>query len=92
MDKAIVKKTGEIVDIKDQFSLRYVSFSIDFSDFENVETIKLPESESTYTHGESSGKVGTYYLTIDGRKFHEDDVVVGLDEIREYKLKNNLEI
>ena len=89
MDKAIVKKTGEIVDIKDQFSLRYVSFSIDF---ENVETIKLPESESTYTHGESSGKVGTYYLAIDGRKFHEDDVVVGLDEIREYKLKNNLEI
>jgi hypothetical protein len=88
-NKAIVKKTGEIVDIKDQFSLRYVSFSIDF---ENVETIKLPESESTYTHGESSGKVGTYYLTIDGRKFHEDDVVVGLDEIREYKLKNNLEI
>lgn len=89
MDKAIVKKTGEIVDIKDQFSLRYVSFSIDF---ENVETIKLPESESTYTHSESSGKVGEYYLTTDGRKFHEDDIVVGLDEIREYKLKNNLEI
>jgi hypothetical protein len=88
MSKALIKKTGEIVDIQDQWSLRYVSFSIDF---ENVETMKLPES-STYTHSESSGKVGYYYLTTDGRKFHEDDVVVGLDEIREYKIKNNLEI
>lgn len=54
MLKGLIKKTGELVDIEEQWSLRYVSFSIDF---ENVETIKLPESESTYTHGESSDKL-----------------------------------
>jgi len=87
-NKALIKETNEMVDIEYRSSLRYVSFSLDF---ENVETIKLPES-ATYINNESSDKVGVYYLTIDGRKFHEDDVIVGLSEIREYKLKNNLEI
>lgn len=88
MKKALVKETGQIIDIEDRWSVHYVSFSLDF---ENVETIKLPEM-LTYTHGESSGKEGQYYLTSDGQKLHEDDVIVGLDEIREYKIKNNLEI
>ena len=88
MKKALVKETGKIIDIEDRWSFRYVSFSLDF---ENVETIKLPEM-LTYTYGESSGKEGQYYLTSDGQKFHEDDVIVALDEIREYKIKNNLEI
>lgn len=69
----------------------YIYLQRKLLNFENLETIKPPEM-LTYTHGESSGKEGQYYLTSDGQKFHEDDVIVGLDEIREYKIKNNLEI
>ena len=48
----------------------------------------------TFVHSgnNESDREGKYYTCDNGEVYHEDDIVVGLYEIREYKLKNNLEI
>lgn len=48
----------------------------------------------TFVHSgnDESVREGKYYTCGNGEVYHEDDIVVELDEIREYKIKNNLEI
>ena len=83
-DKALVKETGEIQEIKSEYEVQYItaSFTFDLSD-EKAETIK----EMTLVHDSEPQEEGMHYTLSDGKVYHEKDVVVGMDNIREEKLK-----
>ena len=83
-DKALVKETGEIQEIKSEYKVQYItmSFNFDLSD-EQAETIK----EMTLVHDSEPQEEGMHYTLSDGKVYHEKDVVVGVDNIREEKLK-----
>lgn len=93
MSKALIKKTGEILDVKSKFQKMTLKIDIDnFPDdlkeslkgFENEVWIKT-DTEGCYQLKEDKG---TYYILSDGNKYYENEVVTGTDNIREYKLKN----
>jgi len=89
----LVKKTGEILTTANNgFEIKYMSFSFKF-DLEDGVKDKI-EEKTTYTHPglSKTDREGKYYTGDNGETYHESEVVVGLDEIREYKIKNNLEI
>jgi hypothetical protein len=91
--KMLVKKTGEILTTANNgFEIKYMSFSFKF-DLEDGVKDKM-EEKTTYTHPglSKTDREGKYYTGDNGETYHESEVVVGLDEIREYKIKNNLEI
>jgi len=98
----LVKETGEILTTTNNgFEIKHMSFSFEF-DLEDVVKDKIEEelveqrtlSTFTFTHpGDSkTDQEGKYYTGDNGETYHESEVVVGLDEIREYKLKNNLDL
>ncbi len=90
--KALVKKTGDCVNIQNEFQVKYMSFSFEF-DLEDSVKNKIKE-KNTFTHNSDSktDREGKYYICDNGETYHESEVIAGLDEIREYKLKNNLDI
>jgi hypothetical protein len=86
--KMLVKETGEILTTTNNgFEIKHMSFSFEF-------VVKDKIEELTFTHpGDSkTDQEGKYYIGDNGETYHESEVVVGLDEIREYKLKNNLDL
>jgi hypothetical protein len=97
MKQVLIKKTGEIFDIVSEYSMMKLSLElpIDFPDKENFKK----EITETWTHsGLDQVKMKTgkdkedYYVLSNGETYEVDDLAVGLDEIRDWKLKNNLNI
>lgn len=91
INKILVKKTGDVFDIEtnNAFEIRHMSFSFEFDIDDKVKD----EIEEKITFKNPPGSIktnrrGKYYTCVNGEVYHEDDVVVGLDEIREYKIKN----
>lgn len=74
--KALLKESGNIVDVSDEFIV--VNYLISF---------KLGTLEIANDVNDIPYKEGAYYK-IGGKEYHENDVVIGLDNIRAYKLKN----
>lgn len=67
MTKALVKKTGETLDVKSMWKSVTVSFDFTFStDDINVDEVELS----------------------DGKTYKKSDLVIGMDNIRDYKIKN----
>lgn len=89
--KLIVKETGELINIKNEFQIKHMSFSFEF-DLEDVVKDKIEELTFTHPGDSKTDQEGKYYTGDNGETYHESEVVVGLDEIREYKLKNNLDL
>jgi len=83
-DKALIKETGEIKDVKSEYQVAYItaSFTFDLSD-EQMSEIK----EMTFVHDSEPQEEGKHYTLSDGKTYHEKDIVVGVDNIREEKLK-----
>lgn len=97
MKQALIKKTGEIFDIVSEYSMMKLSIELPFDlpDKENFEK----EITETWTHsGTDQFKMTTekdkedYYVLSNGETYEVDDLVLGLDEIRDWKLKNGLNI
>lgn len=89
-NKAIVKKTGETVNVLNEFRIMHMSFSFEFDLGDKVKDYL----EETFVHpgnGESD-REGNYYTCDNNETYHESEVIVGLDEIREYKIKRNLDL
>lgn len=83
-DKALVKETGETKEVKDKYSVKYITMSFNFElDDKQMEDIK----EMTFVHDSEPKEEGDYYTLDDGKTYHEKDVIVGTDEIRDHKLK-----
>ena len=92
MDKKIlVKKTGDILTTSNnELQIKIMNFEFDLE--YNIKD-KI-ENKITFTHpGDSkTNREGKCYIGENGNIYHESEVIVGLDEIREYKIENNLEI
>ena len=94
--KALIKKTGEIFDVVSEYSMMKMTFElpIDFTDKKKFEK----EIIETWTHTNSEFKMTTgkdreeYYVLSNGETYEVDELAIGLDEIRDWKLKNNLNI
>lgn len=85
MDKALVIKTGEILDVKGYYKTMQISIELpedlaeslkgtldNWSDYLAVNTGKMEDCE--------------YYTLSDGNKYNKDEVIAGSDNIRDYKL------
>jgi hypothetical protein len=79
-DKALVKETGEIKDIETQYTISTIKVKLKFDIADN-------EVSTTFTKDSNIGKEGTYYVLSDNEAYHEDNLIVGQDNIREEKLK-----
>jgi len=83
-DKALVKETGEIKEVESKYSVQYITMSFNFElDDKQMEDIK----EMTFVHDSEPQEEGDYYTLDDGKIYHQKDVIVGTDEIRDHKLK-----
>lgn len=72
-EKALIKETGQILDIKENWMKSYVTSSFRFDDLETKEF----KNES----------LGRFYVLSDGIEYPEDKLIIGTDNIREFKLK-----
>ena len=96
MKKALIKKSGEILDVVSEYSMvqMEINFPLDFP----LELSDKIKSEWTFATEDSKLKMKTnkqredYYTLSDGETYEIDELVVGLEEIREWKINNNLEI
>jgi hypothetical protein len=82
MRKALVKKTGELLDVK---SIRKeVTISIEFPKDLDIDvkeqTYNLKLDNDMYTDGDVE--------LSDGNLYKRKDLIVGLEDIRDYKIKN----
>ncbi len=86
-DKAIVKETGELLQVESQYSVKYMTMSFNFDmDEQQSENLK----EMTFVHDSEPQEEGEYYTLDDGKTYHEKDVIVGKEEIRDSKLNSLL--
>lgn len=74
--KALVKNTGEILDIKSKYLVSPITISINLDE---ADLSKL-ENKTEITK--------TYFILSDKKKYNEDDIVVGIDNIRDYRIDN----
>ena len=100
MKKALIRETGEILDIKQKYQKMNLSFNLDFVDSLNMSDDdknnlkKLSTSEEVWINSSfdqynvKSKEGGTYYILSDDNKYFEEELVVGMDNIRDWKLKN----
>jgi hypothetical protein len=72
-EKALIKKTSEVLDIEDIFMKSYVTSSFSFDDLETKEF--------------NNKSLGKFYVLSDGIEYPEDELIIGTDNIREFKLK-----
>ena len=66
MKKALIKKTGELFDVKIEYK---------WSKGKGLTKVTSKEKED-------------YYVLSNGITYIHDDIILGIDEIREWKLKN----
>jgi hypothetical protein len=84
MSKALIKDTQQILNIENEYGVFYtqVSFEIKLDDGPLLES--LTESQK-FTHS-TKKQEGNWFLLSDGKEYHQDELVVGQEEIREYQL------
>jgi hypothetical protein len=88
--QAIVKETGELLKIKSHWIVKKMTFSIDMPDdmdFDIKEKFEkyLGEFEIKETNPKEH-KDGDHYVLSDGKEYMGEELVVGLDNIRDYKI------
>lgn len=97
MKQALIKKTGEIFDVISEYSLMKMSFSFTF-DFPDNEDFEKKVNENLIHDGLDQVKISTgrdkedFYELSNNITYSFDEIVIGLDDIRNWKLENNLNI
>ena len=94
MKQALIKKTGDIYDVANEYSLMSIQISLPI-DLEPTVKEKLEKdfSQVWTSIGVKTGKEKEdYYVLSNGETYEGDELVVGLDEIRNWKIENNLNI
>lgn len=82
--KGLVKNTGEIFDIESRYLFSPITININLDE-------ALKEDLSKCEKKAESTKPVTYFILSNKKKYHEDDIVVGIDNIRDYRI-NDLRI
>ena len=85
--KALVKDTEQIFDIESEYQVRYMPIDKFFPNEKDKGLFKIMFDNSSYSFnkGKKNQKEGIYYR-LNGKSHHEDCLIVGEDNIREYKL------
>lgn len=99
MKEVLVIETGELLDIKFHYKMMKFEFELpkDFinkSENQTVETWVKHDSKGNIHSGSMDSKNEKdipYYILSDGNKYLEKELIVGLDNIREYRIKNIIE-
>ena len=80
-DKIIIKETGEEDVIQNAYGLitYHMSFEMDWDEDFDI------KDDLHFTYGDSK-KEGWYYTIKNGKEYHEDKLIVGRDNIRDYKI------
>lgn len=97
MWQAYVIETGETLDIKFQHKMMKFTFELPpgLECKENLTTeswVKFGPDNSIHGGSEDTNdKKEPYYILSDGNKYYENQLIIGLDNIREYKIKNIIE-
>ncbi len=83
-EKALVVKSGEIHSIESERQVMNMelSLSLDTDIDTSDETIHFINDSKSYE------KEGKYYHLDNGLAYHESELIIGIDNIRDYKLKN----
>jgi hypothetical protein len=104
-EKALILKTGEIFDVESSYIIAtmQVSFELEEALIKEVEehvsnSKKVPHnlqvSNSLWVFNDNKDttphKEGTQYLLSNNKRYHEDDLIIGLEKIREFKLNEIL--
>lgn len=82
MSKALIKNTGQILNIENEYGVFYKKVEIELNDREFSEATNVTEA----TEKAHISEEGRWFLLSDGKKYHKSDLVVGQEEIREYQL------
>lgn len=93
MEKVIIKSTGEILDVVSKYTMvkMTIELPIDFPDKEKFEK-EISETCTYELKCETSKDKEDFYILSNGKTYEVDDLVVGLDEIRNWKLESGLDI
>lgn len=91
-EKAIVKETGEILDINSHYAIK--KYTITFEMPESIRSkIGLEEKNIEFKDTNTKGhKYGDRYILSNGKEYHNEELIVGLDNIRDYKITNQIKI
>ena len=98
MKKALIKSTGEILDVTQEYSLMSIEFSFPIDFPEEISEKMKKDFSLTHEVTDNKYKMKTgkaredYFELSNGETYESDDIVVGTDEIRNWKIKNNLDI
>lgn len=91
-EKAIVRKTNEILDIEKHWVVKMLTMTINFPDgLEHLNT----EIEKKYEYKDTKKKEhehGDHYILSDNKHYMGEDLIVGIDKIRDYKITNQIKI
>ena len=79
-EKALVKDTGQILEVESVYSVKQISVSFEFEI--NDESLKELQG-TTFVYSGDSKEEGTYYNLSDGKEYVEENLIIGLDNIRE---------
>lgn len=85
-DTVILKENGEQSVIVNTYGVYTIKVSFDNLEGIGEETLKLYKQQQL-NEDNTKKKDGWYYTLENGNNIHEDDVIVGKDDIRDYKIK-----
>lgn len=95
MKKVLIKESGEIFDVTDEYSMKTFEMSISLP-YDLESELKEKIESQTWTNDKVKMKTDKpkedYYVLSNGEVYESDELVIGLEEIRDWKIKNNLKI
>ena len=75
-EKAMIKETGEILEVDNHFTKSFIITSFNFDD-DNKYSSKINDKLND-----------KFYVLSDGKEYIHSKLVIGVDNIREWKLNN----
>lgn len=81
--KAILKSTGEEVEITSSFFIKEMNLSLSFDD---GFSINESYTTSTYIFDTGFNSEGSYHILSNGKEVSDDEVIIGKTNIRDYKI------
>lgn len=85
--KALIKETGEVKEVKSMWHTQTVSFDFTF-DTDDVDTDTEKYTNKVFYHeGSKDYNIDDVELS-DGKTYKKGELIIGTDNIRDYKIKN----
>lgn len=86
MNKALIKDTQEILEVENEYNVFFKEVSFEYKLEDNPFLETTIKSQKFINKIERPKKEGTWFLLSDGKEYHQDELIVGQEEIREHQL------